>query len=71
MSRFARSAPRDVCGDPPTAQQREDQTEQLEGDDPVIRQFKRDGDLATARRQLEHILQENPKVHRRCSISDA
>lgn len=45
---------------PPSSEEaREDQTELLEGDDPVIQQFKRDGDLATARRQLERSLQEN------------
>ena len=37
---------------------REDQIEQLEGDDPVIEQVKRGGDLATARRQLERSVQE-------------
>jgi WD40 repeat protein len=40
---------------------REDQTEQLHGNDPVIRQFKQGGDLATARRQLEQIVGKNPK----------
>jgi hypothetical protein len=46
---------------PPVEQAREDQIELLEGDDPAVRQFKRDGDLAAARRQLERTVQENPK----------
>lgn len=39
---------------------REEQIEQLEGDDPVIQQVKQGGDLATARRQLERTVQEHP-----------
>ena len=47
---------------PPTAEQaREDQTEQLEGRDPAIERFKRDGDMCGARRQLEQIVEKEPK----------
>ena len=39
----------------------DEQTEQLEGNDSVIKRFKRDGDLAAARRQLEQVVQKEPK----------
>jgi hypothetical protein len=46
---------------PPNVQDaREDQIEQLEGEDPVIQQVKQGGDPATARRQLERTVQEHP-----------
>ena len=38
----------------------EDETEQLDGDASVIQQFKRDGDIATAHRQLERQALRNP-----------
>ena len=40
---------------------REDQIEQLEGDDAAIRQFKRDGDVANACRQLDQDVRKRPK----------
>lgn len=47
--------------EPPTAEQaREEQTEQLEGDDPTVRQFKQGGDLALARQRLEAVVGKEP-----------
>ncbi len=47
---------------PPSIDQaREDQTERLQGDDTVIEQFKRDGDLVAARQALESAVNRQPE----------